>query len=450
MRNLGGGRLLLLIAACVLVFAFNLISFWPGIVSNDSVTTYDMGVTGRYDDWSPLLMSLIWGAVPTSPPGWGMLAIDSALLAGGLLFWAMSLLRRTGWFSVLVLAAYFFPAVTIYGGLIWRDVLLAGFFLCSTGALALHESRRRDGLMVTAADHALVGLAVIAGVLGGMTRTNGFFAFLPIAFYCATLLQRRWLGVAVAFCILFALPPVMNKALFKLTDSKPTYVENSLLVFDLGALSKGGENFFPGNWTDTEAAAIRDTCYIYRAWDTYKWGDCQFVSDHLIRNGYWNNSLKYVWFRAIMTHPFKYAQHRLAYYFTLVAPPWQPFNEATPNSLGFDYKPGLVAKGLSWLSSQGQYSPLNILLLSPFAWFFYGRLTVWAHCKWIGAMPKAMNVALLSALFYALAYGAVGVANDYRYVYWPIVAVATCICVVAAELWSRRHSRHNSTISNRI
>jgi hypothetical protein len=445
-----GSRLLLLVTASVLVFVFNLASFWPGLVSNDSVTTYEIAVSGNYDDWSPLLMSLFWGLVPTSPPGWGMLAVHSALFAGGWLLWALSLLRRTGRLSVLAFAAYFFPAVMIYGGLMWRDVLLAGFFLCSTGALALHESRRSDARESGTFDHALIGLAIVAGVLGGMTRTNGFFAFLPIAFYCAMLLQRRWLGVAVAFCILFALPPVINTALFKITDAKKTYVENSLLVFDLGALSQGGENFFPGKWTEAEATAIRDTCHVGRAWDTYMWGDCKFVSERLMREGNWSASLKPVWLHAIMAHPFSYAKHRVIYYATLMAPPWQPLLVSVPNTAGFDYQPGVVANVLYWLSAQSRLSPLKFLLFTPLAWFAYGALALWAQRKWVGSSHRAMTVTLLSALFYALAYGLVGVANDYRYVYWPIMAATTCVCVVTADLLAMRRSTTDAKILSRI
>ncbi len=433
MRDKAGGGLVLLIAAAAIVFAFNLSSFWPGIVSNDSITTYTMGATGAYDDWSPLLMALVWGLIPTSPPAWGMLAVHSALLALGWSLWSASLLRRTGRLSLLAFAAYFFPAVMIYAGLMWRDVLLAGLFLCSTGALALLESRRTAGLAKTATDNVLIGLAIVTGILGGMTRTNGFFAFLPIALYCATLLQKRKLGVALVFLVLFALPPVINKALYKLTAAKPTYVENSLLVFDIGALSQGGDNLFPGNWTEAEATAIRDTCHVHRAWDTYMWGDCKFVAARLMNEGNWGPGLKQVWLQGIKAHPIKYLKHRAIYYATLIAPPWNPLAPSEPNTVGLDYQPGKVADALYWLSAQSRLSPVKFLLLTPLVWFGYGAMVAWARHRWIGRPQAVMTVTLVSALLYALAYAAVGVANDYRYLYWPIVAVATCLCALLAD-----------------
>jgi hypothetical protein len=414
----------LLIAAAI-VFAFNCRSFWPGIVSNDSITTYAMAVSGHHDDWSPPLMALIWSAMPPTLGATGMLILNSLLLTGGLLLWGASLRHRSGRWAAAIFGVYFLPSTLIFGGLIWRDVLLAGLLLCSTGFLALHESRRRRDIAPGALDRMILCLATATGILGAMARTNGVFAFVPIAFVIAMIVVRNRGLRALVFCFLVAAPVVGNSVLYRAIDAEKTYVENSLFIFDIGGLSSHRENLFPGAWTETENKQIVDSCYRRHAWDVYMWHDCKFVSQNLKDQGLWGPQLKSAWFANIVSHPMLYLKNRMIYFATLIAPPWQPLLPSEPNTLGLDYKPGIVTEALLWISNSGRLGPIKLVLLAPLAWFAYGALSFLAYCRFFKGSGMVVPAVLLSALLYALAYAAIGVSNDYRYVYWSIIAVAT-------------------------
>jgi hypothetical protein len=439
----------LLIAVPVLILAVVTAAFWPGLATPDSITTYTSLIEGKYDDWSPVLMQLIWTVLPKSPPGGAMLVLDVALFTLGWYLWALSLAASGGRWTPLIYLAVLSPGILFCIGYLWRDVLLAGLLLCSSGALALYERRRRSGSANHSVDITLLAFAVVTGILGAMTRTNGFFAFIPLAALIAVFLRKDFVTRLLVVAVLTVTPIVANVLLFKALQAQKLYPENSLFTFDLGALSQGADNLLPGDWTTEQATAIRETCYNPHAWDSYKWGECAFVAENLEKQGNWDSRFKSTWLSSIAANPIAYVTHRLRFMSSMVLPPQYALKSTTPNTIGFDFKAGTGFKLVQMMAETGRWSPFNIAIVSPIAWLAYGVLFLYANYKLAGAGLKSIYYAILSGYAYAAGHVLVGVGNDYRYFHWTLAIFVTCGLFVLAA-WLKRRDRVNAALASQI
>src|SRR5262249_14641722 len=129
-------RVALLILLSFVLGGIYLATFWPGIATPDTLWQYTQASTGRYDDWHPVLMAFLWSFLQfPSPSTSGYLVFQVTLLCVGFLLVAHGLYRAGFAHGWLIFTAGLIPQVWVFAGVLWKDVLLAAFFLCSVGAL---------------------------------------------------------------------------------------------------------------------------------------------------------------------------------------------------------------------------------------------------------------------------------------------------------------------------
>jgi len=201
---------------------------------------------------------------------------------------------------------------------------------------------------------------------------------------------------------------------------------HSLLVFDLGGITYyTQENQFPVSWNAEQSALLLTTqCYQPQHWDSYWTLDpCKFVMARLERPDdviFGSPRLADAWIRAVTAHPIAYLEHRLTVLWTFLALPnltlelWKMIlPDETPlahNRYFLAFVPLHDALKSTPLFRVG---PWLLLSLAAFLWAWPARATA----------SGAFAISTAGAgIFYVLTFGVLGVATDFRYAHWGVVA----------------------------
>lgn len=438
---LGGLTLLLVVAG----YALTVLVFYPGYVTVDASYVYaDVRAwqSGRpqFGDWQSPVMTVLWRLIDPIAPGAVsifLLTVTLYWLGFGLLaFVALkhatlkhSALKRS---RILALATPFLallPPTFFFVGMVWRDILFGVIWLAAAViVLAAAESAvwwRR----------AVQAVALFLIAIGVLLRQNAIFAAPFLAAYAVwpTCFDIRRMAIAFvpAVVLSYALVPLVY---YGLLDAKRQNPLHSILVFDLGGVTRfSGENQFPVAWNGDQKKLLRGACYDPEHWDTY-WHlpPCAFVMQRLERPDdviFGTSRLTAAWWRAVATHPLAYLEHRTTFMWqflarsNLVLPvwDWRDANSAYGHSPYFTplltlhnaLQPTLVFRPGIWL----------VLAIAVFGFSWRARSTP------SGAFAVGVTA---SAIVYVMTFFFVGVAADFRYAYWCVLA--TLAGAVAATL----------------
>jgi hypothetical protein len=156
---LAGGFLLMLAASL------------PGHLSYDSVLELYEGHFHVRQSWAPAFYAWVLGVFDSVLPGTALYVVASGLLLFLALASFATLRGRVSWFAVpLALVFVLTPAVLVYQGIVWHDVLFANLaiagMVCLSHAAICWETRARRWMFL-AATLLLLAAAVL-------TRQNGF------------------------------------------------------------------------------------------------------------------------------------------------------------------------------------------------------------------------------------------------------------------------------------
>src|ERR1700676_2491531 len=196
----GGLRTMLATAGLALAgFAVELLAFWPGLMSVDSIEQYIQAATHRYNDHHPPIMAWVWSwtnRVVVGPGG--MLIFHLVLMWTGLWLIAEGARARRVRHTWLVPFVGVLPFVANIAGVIWKDVGMAYALLCAGGLLYASDGRRR---------HLRIAAITVAMLLLGyatMVRGNAPLATFALACYAlATVFPRMsWQRSAAAGALL--------------------------------------------------------------------------------------------------------------------------------------------------------------------------------------------------------------------------------------------------------
>jgi hypothetical protein len=411
----------LIAAMCGLGFALTLWVFWPGIMTFDARYIYMDMVKGFYGDWQSPAMIVLWGLIDPIAPGTGSLLLLTAALywlAFGIV--ALTIARRSLLLALLLPLLALSPPAFVFVGIIWRDVLFAILWLLA-GALVFAAADRGSRLRIPMQVFAL-GLLVF----GVLLRPNALLAAPILAAYILWPSQFSWKRTAILYVpaalALFALVQVVYYGVLGATRQQPLH---SIMVFDLGGISHfAKDNVFPGSWTDNETKLITDGCYQPLAWDIY-WTQepCGFVMEHLEKRDkiFTAPVLTEAWAHALLRHPVAYLEHRTDFMATFLFGIWnmtmwtRDLDDA--DKIAFADNPRLMAlKGIHDALKQtpvffaGTWLLLDIVVCG-FAW--RRRDT-----------PEGLFALGIcgAAIVYMVTFAAVGVATDFRYAYWAVLA----------------------------
>ncbi|EIA8213325.1 TPA: hypothetical protein J5G23_000853 [Escherichia coli] len=412
-----------------------LIAFYPGIVSSDAIDQYQQGSRFIFTDWHPPVMSFIWSITDKIIPGpFGMLLLECLMYWGSLLLLSVSIPAKHKYLSLSVIVVGFMPFALGTLSHVLKDVFHAVTWMLAVSLVAVsnrNESGKRK-------------VIIVAGILlitGSMFRFNAVFGLIPLAWLLvADEKPWEWRKLVFAF-VLFPLCALLLTSIFnyKILNASKSKAFQSLIVFDIGGISHFSDsNHFKEVWSDEEDSKIRNECYDSRSWNSYAWGSCGFVLKRLVASGAWDDgSLMGKWLEAIYHHPTAYLQHRYENFKNLL---WEPGgileDRTASNSLGFEYKKTEAFAALQDITNFLRDTPLfkpGFWLIVSLAFSLYGLIS----CK--GEWKNLIIALNTSSFLYLLAYLFVGVASDFRYAYWSIMATSVSVPFILLSIKTRNN-----------
>ena len=401
-------------------YGLTLAIFYPGVMTYDARFVYQDIAKGVRGDWQSPVMTVLWGAIDPVAPGAASMLLLSATsywLGFGLL--AFALARRSTrlalWLPLLALA----PPAFVLVGMLWRDVPFAAIWLL---AAAINFAAAGSGARFRRPAQAL---ALVLCGLGVLLRPNALIAAPILAAYILWPMQMSFRRSAILFVPavtgFFALVQLIYYGALGATRQHPLH---SIIVFDLGGISHfSKQNQFPVTWSDAESRLLLNGCYRPTQWDIY-WllEPCDFVMRRVEREEklFGTPALTEAWAHAVMRHPLAYLRHRAAFMWNFLAGDnlvmWLVDVER-PAMTVFADRPAFVAlvrlhdvlkptplfRTGSWL--------LVCIIVCGFAW----------RRRETPQGAFALGVCG-SAAAYVLTFAAVGVASDFRYGYWAVLA----------------------------
>jgi hypothetical protein len=324
------------------------------------------------------------------------------------------------------------PPAFMLLSMIWRDVLFGVAWLFA--AAIVYGAAGRGGLLrVVTAAAALVLIG-----FGVLLRPTAFVAAPLITAYVIWPLRFDWKRTALIFLPALALfYGLVQVVYYGILDVKREYPQHSLMVFDLGGITHfGGQNRFPVAWNARETALLTSRCYNPDRWDSY-WTlePCRFVMQRLEQPGdriFGTPRLAEPWARAVMADPLAYLRHRLTYFWTFLASP-----DTTTLELYQAHDPARtpLAENARFKTLVALHDTLKpTLLFRPGFWLVLAALIFGMATRTRATPSGAFAIGVTgSAIVYVLTFLPFGVAADFRYGYWCVLAsIAAMVPLITA------------------
>jgi hypothetical protein len=401
-------------------YGLTLAIFYPGVMTYDAKFVHEDIAKGVLGDWQSPVMTVLWGMIDPVAPGAAsmfLLIATSYWLGFGLL--AFALARRSVRLALLLPLLALVPPAFVFVGIIWRDVLFATAWLLAATivfAAAGYGARFRVPAQV---------LAIALCAAGVLLRPNALIAAPILAAYILWPAQISFKRSAILFVPaiagFFALVQVVYYGMLGATRQHPLH---AIIVFDLGGISHfSKENQFPVTWSEAESALLLNGCYQPTQWDLYwRLEPCDFVMRKVEREErlFGTPAMPAAWAHAVMRHPLAYLRHRAAFMWNFLTgdnPAMWLADVERPTETVFADRPAFVA--LVRLHDMLKPTPLFrtgswllvCIIVCGFAW----------RRRETPEGAFALGVCG-SAAVYVLTFLAVGVASDFRYGYWAVLA----------------------------
>jgi hypothetical protein len=436
-RQSATAPMLVALVLSLLGFALTLVALYPGYFTNDATFVYGYIKDWHLGDWQSPLMTMLWWLVdPISPGSGSMFLLIVALYWLGFGIVALAVARRAGLAAIAVPLLALAPPALILLSMIWRDILLSSSWLVA--AALLYAVAERGGPLRWTAQ--VVALLLIG--FGILLRPNAIVAAPLLITYALWPARIEWKRTALAFIPLIAAGyGLIHLVYYDTLHVKRENPLHSLLVFDLGGISYfAHENAFPVTWSAEQNALVLGQCYNPHYWDSY-WtlAPCNFVMARLEHQGepiFGTPRLVEAWEHAVAAHPLSYVEHRLTVLWTFLGREnmiLELYKLAPPDPLPLAHNSYFLA--LLWvedaIKSSALFRPGYWLLLSV-------AIAAWAwHARSTASGAFAVSVTA-SGVVYLLSFGVLGVATDFRYAHWGVVAA---LAALVPALIARREER---------
>ncbi len=426
-------------AVCIFGFGLCLVAYYPGLLSPDSLGMMLQARSISFFDWHSTMMPLIWAVLYRIGRGpQSMMVLLLVLYWGALFVLAQAAARIERRVAAAMLVMGFMPFTINFVGTLWTDVLLATSWLMCAALVFSGQTSGQPTSMLNIWQAA----AWILFLIGALTRANALFAAIPLGLYLWQP-QRPLPPVKralVAALLLMGVWLANGTLSYPILNSKKTYAIHSIVTYDLGGISHfSGRNYLPAHWTADETAKIISSCYTPQAWNEYAWGECKFVWRRLRDEGLWGSSALWrAWFDAVTAEPVAYLRHRFGHFWYFISTVEYVFHEGiTPEEV----QQRLEHNFAFWLMRNYVVRSQRLLAFHPLFWLALagGCLVAARRCPPVSR--RFVSTLSLSSLAYLGTYLFAGVASNFRYAYWAVLATSASTVVLACEgmaAWARR------------
>jgi hypothetical protein len=335
---------------------------------------------------------------------------------------ALAVARLSAGLAMAVLLLAFAPPAFMLLAMIWRDILFATAWLLAAAIIYVATDRSRQ------LHRPMRGLALVLIAFGILLRPNAIVAAPLLIAYAAWPAHFEWKPVTLLFipALLagYGLIQIVYYGILNVHRENPLH---ALAVFDLGAITYfTRENQFPVAWSEDgyEDALLMTQCYDPAGWDSYWTLDpCKFVMVRLESKDdvvFGTPRLAWSLLRAVAAHPLAYLRHRLNFLWAFLAGQ-NPTLELERMHL-VDRVP--LARNRYFLGVVAWHEVLkSTALFRAGTWLAFAAAV--GALAWRGRATPAGTFAIgvtASGIVYILSFGVFGVAADFRYAYWCVLA----------------------------
>ena len=420
----------------------NFIAFYPVILHHDAWAYFDAARHFEFTNWQPPLMGYLW--IPLQKIYDGPQPMLVLFVAGywiGFFLLARAYAMESRAIGAWVFASAFFPMALNYTGLLVKDISMSICLLLAAGiAIAIELGAiRKSAPALSAAWFFLLA--------GAFMRANALFGLPPLIDLLAGLGSRRWAAagwkrraVATLLLALLFIPGHMlaDRYVFRVKDIKPI---SPLQVFDLGGITYfSNADAFKG-FFGPDFVERNKFCYAPQYWDVYGWLRCPEVYENLKPQFGW--PLTKLWLEGIASHPLAYLEHRFAHLNRFLQFACTDCKQVvttgiqSTNQHEFSFTPNPIYRAIDSASHAIDASPLG----PPYVWLLL--CLAWSAAAFGIPNERTRYVTLmltLSGAMYAIAYLAVGIASDYRYIDWTMLCALIATPVIVARVLLRRET----------
>src|SRR5260370_8691478 len=408
--------------------ALTILVFYPGYLTRDATFVRNYVQTWHLGDWQSPLMTIVWWLIdPVSPDTGSMFLLVAGLYWLSFAIAALAVARRSVGPAITVVLVAIAPPAFMLLAMIWRDILFGAVWLLAAAIIYFVTDRWQRPYWTARA------LALVLVGFGVLLRPNAIVAAALLIAYVAWPARFAWKRAALLFipALLagYGLVQVVYYGILAVHRENPLH---SLIVFDLGAITYfTQENQFPVSWSEDgyEDALLITQCYDPARWDSY-WtrSPCKFVmvrpesKDDVV---FATPRLAWSWLRAVAAHPLAYLRHRASFLWAFLSGE-NPTLELERMHL-VDRVP--LARNRYFLGVVAFHEVLkSTALFRAGTWLAFAAAV--GALAWRGrATPSgafAISVAA-SGIVYILSFGVFGVATDFRYAYWCVIAGLVCL-----------------------
>jgi hypothetical protein len=415
-----------IVLAALAAAILNFVAFYPGLLHHDAWAYFKAARDNDWDNWQPPLLGFLW--IPLQKIHYGPQPMFVLFVAGywsGFALLAAAISKRDPRLAIWTFIAAFFPLLINFNGQLVKDVSMA---ICLLLAFALAAGLEFDWIKRKRLAAALLWPFFVAGAF---MRANSLFGLPSLFDYAAAASSRRWtaqpwLRRAVIACLIaIAVAPghiLADRYVFRVRDVKPI---SQLQIFDLGGITYfSGDDAF-GGFFGPDFVARNTYCYTPRHWDMYGWERCPEVYENLKPRFGWD--LTKLWLQGIAAHPIAYVTHRFAHanrFFQFACKDCKEIvftGGQSSNQKEFTFEPPfiytVIEAAAHWLNDSPCGRPYFFLLVG-LAW------SVAAFGIRDPAIRRLTLMLALSGAMYALGLFAIGIAHEYRYIFWTMMCAA--------------------------
>ncbi|HLL27795.1 MAG TPA: hypothetical protein VKT73_09115 [Xanthobacteraceae bacterium] len=431
-----------LFLAALFAAILNFIAFYPGLFHHDAWAYFDSARTGDFTNWQPPLLGKLW--IPLQAIWYGpqpMLVLFVAGYWSGFVLLALAYEAERQTLAAWVFAAGLFPLALNFNGVLVKDTGMAVCLLLATGIAA---ALMRGAIKKRAATISAMWLFL---VMGAFMRANALFALPPLldlAGIASSIAWAKtgWIKRTIAvFVIALAFAPahiLADRHIFRVHDIYPM---SQLQIFDIGGITYfSGVDRFQG-FFGPDFVARNHNCYRPEHWDSYGWDVCEEVYENL--KPQFGEPLTKMWLAALSADPLSYLTHRIAHFnrfLQIVCRDCKAIvftGMQSQNQNEFTFTPTFLYAAIDWASEAINDSPFG----RPYVWLLI--CLAWSISSLAIPDPITRRITFMiaaSGALYTSAYAVVGIASDFRYIYWTLL----CALVTTPAIVARVIARHDA------
>lgn len=424
-------------------FVFAVASFFPGYMSQDSVSQLWQARAMIFTDWHPPVMGFLWGLIDRVIPGpAGMLVFHNLMFWAGLGLFVHNLGFKRAWAAAAILLIGLCPPVFAQLSTIWKDVGMACSFMLACGLLLQAEHTNSKLTWVLSLVPSWYGLAI---------RHNAIIALVPLLIWAAIISlslfpnargnPRLSVGLRACFLVIFlAVTSVGANRLLTQPDS-PRAVQQILIHDLVGVSLETNQLHLPGYLIEALGSReVGDLKPLYTPNEIVPLFCCGPHRFPLVSEPVKFSSLWAEWRSTIPRHLAAYLKHRARVFEsqmgvgrpTVCLPFWDGI---VPNSMNLKFHSNALNRSVMRLLSRVRDGPLFR------GWLYAVLLIGFISASWLGSSRDRAAIILigLSGLLYELAYLFVSTTCDFRMHWWSVLTVyLLTLLTIASRLRNAR------------